>query len=111
MKTVLLALTLLAAPAFAADPQDGFGSVTDVLAQADGRFKYNDQVLSSKNLRNLLVELNRQLHIDRINLRAGSATPSDAQVRELESVSAAIHAELFVEHDGQLEAAKTQPAG
>lgn len=104
MKTLLPVLLWLAGVASAAEPpvQHGFGSIVEVTAMPDGRYHYDGRAMSERDLRGLLEELDRQLHIDRIDLRAADGAVPAAQREAVARMAATLHAAMFVEHDGKL---------
>ncbi|WP_133502078.1 hypothetical protein [Cognatilysobacter terrigena] len=111
MKPLVFALLLAASFVAKAGeaPQLGFAGATEVVAEPDGKFNLNERAVSPKVLREQLVELDAQLHVGRINLRPGGAEITDQQVLDLKRIAQLIHADLFVERAGALQAVNVGP--
>ena len=104
MKTRFLAALFLLVPVQAAlaaeNSQLGFASTAEVAAEPDGRFRFDECVLTAKALREQIVLLDEQLHVDRLDLRRGSADITAQQLADMAVIARSIHAQLFAEQAG-----------
>lgn len=114
---MLLALSLLLAP-LAAPAQSspeasrGFATTSEVYVDAPRGYRLDDRPLPLKRLDSYLGELDRQMPVDRLVLRAGKAPVTAAEIADIAAIAARLGAELLVERDGKLvpvEAATPQP--
>jgi hypothetical protein len=113
MKHALLVLALLldATPAGAQDMRPGLASVAVVSAEPDGRYGLDGTVVKPARLRQALVELDAQMAIGHVQLKAGRAAISPAQLAEIRALASEIGARLMVEEDGRMVLDAEPPAG